>query len=137
MQNSFALERKLHETVAIWDVVADLQETARLSDSLDFIKCVDYWVFNTLLNQPRVIPGENLMSAIKEKDHLTILADYAVNKFMFISPAQRLSKLGFVMNYVYPWTNESKNAINELRSQGLSLNEGECLEFQMLDIKKW
>lgn len=138
MQNSITHERRLWQTAAIWELTADLQETAKNSGSGDFVQTVDYWAFNTLLNQPRLIPGNDITSpAIRDKDHLTLTADYAVIKFKSTLPKHRLAKLGFIMNYMHPYANDHRTAIDELRTMGISLEAGGHLEFEMLDIKKW
>lgn len=137
MQNSFARERRLWQTSVIWELAADLQETAMKSNSSAFAQSVDYWVFNSLLNQPRIIPGVDLLSATRDKDYLTIMADYAVYKFKSIPSKQRLTKFGQVMNYMHPYSNDHKNALDDLRYLGISLQEGTHLEFEMLDIKQW
>ncbi|NOS91216.1 MAG: hypothetical protein HOP30_04800 [Cyclobacteriaceae bacterium] len=137
MQNSFAKERRLWQTASIWDLTSDLQETASKSGSLDFIQAVDYWAFNTLLNQPRLIPGVDITSAVRDKDYLTIMADYAVYKFKSISAKQRLQKLGQIMNYMHPYSDDHKNAIEDMRYLGISVAEKAHLEFEMLDIRQW
>lgn len=77
------------------------------------------------------------MSATRDKDHLTILADYAVYKFISIPAKKRLAQLGSVMNHIHPWTEDSKKAIQELTSKGKPPEEGDHLEFAMLDFKEW
>lgn len=137
IQNSFVPERKLWQTAVIWQLTADMQETAINSGSLDFIHSVEYWAFNTLLNQPRYLPGVDLGTAIGDKDYLTIMADYAVWKFISISPKDRLSKFGYVMNYIHPWADDHKTALAELRAMGNTLEEGAYLQFEMLDVEQW
>lgn len=65
------------------------------------------------------------------------MADYAVYKFKSILPKHRLSKLGHIMNYMHPWTDDHRTAIDELRTMGISLEEGSHLQFEMLDLKQW
>jgi hypothetical protein len=137
LQNSFTQERRLWQTACILELTADLQETAVKSGSMEFVKSIDHWAFNTLLNQPRLISGIQITSSKREKDQLTIMADYAVYKMTSISPAQRLSKFGKIMNYMHPYSDDHKDALEDLRYLGISLKEGTHLEFKMLDIKKW
>lgn len=137
MQNSVVQERRLWQTATIWELIGDLQETAMGPGSLDFVQSIDYWAFNTLLNQPRLIPGANIMSAVRDKDYLTIMADYTVYKFKSIPPKQRLSKIGQIMNYMFPYSDDHKSALEDLRYLGVTPEEGAHLEFEMLDLKQW
>lgn len=65
------------------------------------------------------------------------MADYAVYKFKSIAPKQRLSKLGQVMNYMQPYTDDHKFAIQEMKKMGISLSEQGYLQFEMLDPRDW
>jgi hypothetical protein len=124
MQNSFVIERRLWQTALIWELTADLQETALTSGSTDFVQCVDYWAFNTLLNQPRLIPGQQLLSAMRDKDYLTVMADFATIKFKSLLPEDRLIKLSTVMNYMHPYTDDHKEGVNELKKWEFLLSKG-------------
>lgn len=137
MQTSVPQERKLWQSATILELVGDLQETALSSESLALLESTNYWVFNNLLNQPRLVPGQSIHAATREKDYLSITADFAVYKFIAIPPHNRLAKIGHVMNYMHAWTEEHKNALEELRDSGVLLEEGSNLEFEMLDFKKW
>jgi len=137
MQNSFSQERRLWQAAVILDITSDLQETALNSGSLPFIQGINYWVFNSLLNQPRFIAGVDLMSNAKEEDCLSILADYAVHKFKSISPKGRLSQLPQIMDYMHPYSEAYKDALEDLNSLGISPEQGGHLNFEMLDIKLW
>ena len=137
MQNAFTQERRLYQTATILNLVSDLQETAMNSGCLQFTNSVDYWAFNSLLNQPRLIPGSNITSAIRDKDYLTVTADYAVWKFIKVAPKNRLAKLGQVMDFMHAYSDEHKRALEDLRSLGIFPKEGAHLEFEMLEPKQW